>query len=252
MTPKERVIAALAHREADRVPTGEFATDHSVIREALGRPTFWRAKRRYTEALWEGRRDEVVESMKRDIVDFTLALGLDMVPVHAVPHKDFPFRKPRQVDDDHWEDEQGNILGSHQGIINYTIGQRRGLGIAASEPLYVIAIEPEHNAIIVGSQEHLLGDELVATDINWSAIEGLTEPITARAKIRYRHPEANVIITPVDKDDVYVKFKRPQPAITPGQAIVFYDGDIVLGGGKIASSGKSRVTEQAKEYASNG
>ena len=110
MTPKERVVGALEHREPDRVPTGEFATDHSVIEQALGRPTFWRAKRRYTEALWDGRRDEVVESMKRDIVDFTLALDIDMVPVQAVPHKDFPFRKPRQIDDDHWEDERGNIL----------------------------------------------------------------------------------------------------------------------------------------------
>jgi uroporphyrinogen decarboxylase len=110
MTSKERVIAALEHHEPDRVPTGEFATDHSVIGQALGHPTFWRGKRRYIEALWDGRRDEVVESMERDIVDFTLALDLDMVPVNAMPHKDFPFRKPRQLNDDHWEDEQGNIL----------------------------------------------------------------------------------------------------------------------------------------------
>jgi len=110
MTPKERVIAALEHREPDRVPTGEFATDYSVIEQALGRRTFWRAKRRYTEALWDGRRDEVVEGMKRDIVDFTLALGLDMVPVQAVPHKDFPFRAPTRLDADTWEDERGNIL----------------------------------------------------------------------------------------------------------------------------------------------
>jgi uroporphyrinogen decarboxylase len=115
MTPKERVLSALDHHEPDRVPTGEFATDHSVIEEALGRPTYWRGKRRYYEALWDGRRDEVVESMKRDIVDFTLALGLDMVPVHAVPHRDFPFRRPTQLDQDTWEDERGNILQySHQ------------------------------------------------------------------------------------------------------------------------------------------
>jgi len=110
MTPKERVTAALEHGEPDRVPTGEFATDYWVIEQALGLPTFWRAKRRYTEALWDGRRDEVVESLKRDIVEFTLALDLDMVPVNAVPHKDFPFRRPRQLDDDTWEDERGNIL----------------------------------------------------------------------------------------------------------------------------------------------
>jgi len=115
MNAKERVTAALNRREPDRVPTGEFATDHSVIGEVLGRKTFWRAKRRCHEALWDGRRDEVVDSMKRDIVDFTLAMGLDMVPVNAVPHRDFPFRKPKQLDEDTWEDECGNILKySHQ------------------------------------------------------------------------------------------------------------------------------------------
>ena len=115
MNSKERVITALDFSEPDRVPTGEFATDHSLIDEVLGRKTFWRAKRRYHEALWDGRRDEVVDSMKRDIVDFTLAMGLDMVPINAVPHRDFPFCKPKQLDEDTWEDECGNILKySHQ------------------------------------------------------------------------------------------------------------------------------------------
>lgn len=110
MTSKERVTAALAHREPDRVPTGEFAMDHSVIGQALGRPTFWRAKRRLYEAFWDDRRDEVVDGMKRDIVEATLALGLDMVPVNAVPHKDFVFTRPKQLDENTWEDECGSIL----------------------------------------------------------------------------------------------------------------------------------------------
>ncbi len=110
MTPKERVLAALRHEEPDRVPTGEFATDYSVVEQALGRPTFWRAKRRYTEALWEGRRDEVVDGMKKDIVEFTRMMDIDMVPVQAVPHKDFPLKKPKQIDDDTWEDEWGNVM----------------------------------------------------------------------------------------------------------------------------------------------
>ena len=110
MNSKQRVLAALGHCEPDRVPTGEFATDHSVIAQVLGRETFWRAKRRYHEALWDGRRDEVVDGMKRDIVEFTLAMDLDMVPVSAVPHRDFLFRRPRQLDADTWEDECGSIL----------------------------------------------------------------------------------------------------------------------------------------------
>lgn len=149
-------------------------------------------------------------------------------------------------------DEHGSILGRHRGIINYTIGQRKRLGIAAGEPQYVIAIEPERNAVIVGRRERALGDELIAINVNWSAIDRPTEAITARAKIRYRHPEAEVTITPVDKDSVYVKFKEPQLAITPGQSIVFYDGNKVLGGGTIKVSGKLMALEPAKEYSSNG
>ena len=83
MTPKERVLAALAHREPDRVPHGEFATDHSGIEQAPGRPTYWRGRRRLTEALWAGKRDEVVAGRKRDIIDCTLKLGIDMVPANA-------------------------------------------------------------------------------------------------------------------------------------------------------------------------
>ncbi len=149
-------------------------------------------------------------------------------------------------------DEQGNILGRHRGIANYTIGQRKGLGIATGEPQYVIAIESKGNAVIVGGRERVFGDELVATQMNWIAIEQLTGAIAVKARIRYRHPEAAATITPVDKDIVYVKFKKPQSAITPGQAVVFYDGDKVLGGGTIASSGKSPAPEQIKELARNG
>ena len=145
--------------------------------------------------------------------------------------------------------EHGDILGSHQGILFYTIGQRKGLGISAKEPIYVIAIEPERNAVIVGSKEKALGDELIASGLNWIAINGLTQPITAKTKIRYRHPEAEVTIMPLGNDRVHVKFKKPQLAITPGQAIVFYDGDIVIGGGTIESARKAEITEEEKEFA---
>lgn len=111
LTPKERVTAALEHREPDRVPVGEVLIEHAVIDEALGRRFIQgNVKRRWWEAVWDGRRNEVVDSLKRDIVDYTLALGLDIVHVKLVPHKDFPFRRPKQLDEDTWEDEQGNIL----------------------------------------------------------------------------------------------------------------------------------------------
>ncbi len=110
MTPKERVLTALSHREADRVPTGEFATDYRVIEAVLERPTFWRAKAKLVKALWEGRRDEVVDSQKRDLVDFTLALDIDMIPVNCVPRRGLRAPVPRQLDENTWEDDCGNIL----------------------------------------------------------------------------------------------------------------------------------------------
>ncbi|HUV75735.1 MAG TPA: tRNA 2-thiouridine(34) synthase MnmA [Dehalococcoidales bacterium] len=135
-------------------------------------------------------------------------------------------------------DEQGNRLGSHQGIMSYTIGQRKGLGISSKEPLYVTAIEPERNVIVVGSKDRVFGDELIAAKLNWIAIAKPTSPITVKARIRYRHRETEATVKPLDESRVSVKFKEPQMAITPGQAIVFYDGDIVLGGGTIDSVGK--------------
>ena len=135
-------------------------------------------------------------------------------------------------------DEQGNRLGSHRGIMSYTIGQRKGLGISSTEPLYVIAIEPERNAIVVGGRDRVFGDELIAARLNWIATAKPTQPITVKARIRYRHRETEATVKPLDESRVSVKFKEPQMAITPGQAIVFYDGDIVLGGGTIESVGK--------------
>ncbi len=130
-------------------------------------------------------------------------------------------------------DRQGNLLGQHRGISGYTIGQRRGLGISSREPLYVTAVDRERNAVIVGSKAELYRDELIASELNWIAIEKLNEPASVMAKIRYSHEEVAATIVPAGNDRVRVKFSQPQLAITPGQAVVFYQGDIVLGGGTI-------------------
>ncbi len=135
-------------------------------------------------------------------------------------------------------DKQGNILGEHRGLPFYTIGQRKGLGIAASEPLYVTDINPERNAIIVGRQEEVYRDELIASELNWIAITELKRPTQVRAKIRYLHQAAEATVTPLNQDRVYVKFTEPQMAITPGQAVVFYQEDVVLGGGTIERRGE--------------
>jgi len=130
-------------------------------------------------------------------------------------------------------DRRGNVLGQHPGIPFYTIGQRKGLGISAGEPLYVIGIDPERNAIVVGSKEEVYGDELIASKLNWIAIRQLQQPMEVKAKIRYHHKEAEAVVAPLDKGKVRVKFEDPQMAITPGQAVVFYADDTVMGGGTI-------------------
>ncbi|MBM4432972.1 MAG: tRNA 2-thiouridine(34) synthase MnmA [Chloroflexi bacterium] len=154
-----------------------------------------------------------------------------------IPDDDYPkFVKeyiPQTVISGKIVNEQGAVLGEHLGIPFYTIGQRKGLGISAEEPLYVIAIEPERNVIVVGSKEKVYGDELVASRLNWIAIAELKQPIAVKAKIRYLHQEAEAEVIPLDKERVRVKFNEPQMAITPGQAVVFYEGDTVIGGGTI-------------------
>ena len=129
--------------------------------------------------------------------------------------------------------KQGNTLGEHRGIQFYTIGQRKGMGISAKEPLYVTGIDAGRNAIFVGSKADVYGDELIASSLNWIEFDTLEQPIEVKAKIRYRHREGDAIVTPISNSEVNVKFAQPQMAITPGQSVVFYKGSVVVGGGTI-------------------
>ncbi len=130
-------------------------------------------------------------------------------------------------------DKSGKVLGEHTGIINYTIGQRKGLGIASSVPLFVVQIRPDANEVVVGTAAEVFADGLVAGSINWVAIPGLTEELRVEAKIRYAAPPASAIIRPLPDGRVETRFDTPQRAITPGQSVVFYQEDLVLGGGII-------------------
>lgn len=129
---------------------------------------------------------------------------------------------------------EGRVLGEHDGVHHFTVGQRKGLGIAHGEPLYVIATEPQTQRVIVGRNEDLLRRGLVARDVNWISIEPIREPVRAMVKIRNKHVPAAATLTPSGEPSrVLVRFDEPQRAVTPGQAAVFYDGDLVLGGGWI-------------------
>lgn len=128
----------------------------------------------------------------------------------------------------------GRVLGRHQGTHHFTVGQRRGLRVAAADPLYVIQTDPKTQQVIVGSNDDLLRSELVARDVNWLSIAPPVEPRRAEVKIRNKHVAAPVTLLPTSEDNrIAVEFDQPQRAVTPGQAAVFYDGDLVLGGGWI-------------------
>ena len=127
----------------------------------------------------------------------------------------------------------GKILGKHQGIIHYTIGQRRGLGLTYHKPLYVCKICPRDNTVILGQKSDLMASECDVNDFNWISGEVPTGPLKCKAKIRYRNTEKPAVATPSGPDSVHITFDAPVEAITPGQAAVLYDGDIVLGGGTI-------------------
>lgn len=133
-------------------------------------------------------------------------------------------------------DLDGKELGGHKGIAYYTIGQRRGLGITHPRPLYVVGLDVERAAVIVGTSEHLWSDELVAENVNWISITKLKEPMRVEARIRYRHEASPATISPLEDGSVHVRFDAPQRAITPGQATVFYSGDVVVGGGVIQAA----------------
>jgi tRNA-specific 2-thiouridylase len=130
-------------------------------------------------------------------------------------------------------DQKGNVLGRHKGIAFYTIGQRRGLRMAKGKPLYVIGLDRQKNAVIVGGEKEVYGDTFIVDSLNWVALRERTPSLTAQVKIRYNHPGSEAILSPKGEDEVEVKFDTPQKAITPGQAAVFYDGETVLGGGWI-------------------
>jgi tRNA-uridine 2-sulfurtransferase len=131
-------------------------------------------------------------------------------------------------------DSDGRVLGRHSGTHRFTVGQRRGLRIAAGEPLYVIATEPATQRVIVGRGKELTRASLIAQDVNWLSIDAPRVPRQAQVKIRNKHAAAQATLLPTaNPAHVEVRFEHPQRAVTPGQAAVFYDGDLVLGGGWI-------------------
>jgi tRNA-specific 2-thiouridylase len=130
-------------------------------------------------------------------------------------------------------DVAGVEIGEHSGLHHYTIGQRRGIGVSSAEPLYVLNIEVGRNRLVVGNRSEVFGRSLIAAGVNWVAIAEPEQPVRATVKIRYRSAEAPATVTNLGRGEASVDFDEPQPAITPGQAAVFYQGEAVAGGGWI-------------------
>ncbi|WZL75035.1 tRNA 2-thiouridine(34) synthase MnmA [Clostridiaceae bacterium 35-E11] len=142
-------------------------------------------------------------------------------------------RKPEHIRPGNFVDKNGKILGKHQGIVYYTIGQRKGLGIALGKPMYVIDINPQTNEVILGENKDVFGTALIADKVNMIYINEIKNPLKVKAQIRYNAHPADATIYPENEKELRVVFDHPQRAITPGQAVVFYDGEILMGGGTI-------------------
>ncbi|MFH1856997.1 MAG: tRNA 2-thiouridine(34) synthase MnmA [Candidatus Omnitrophota bacterium] len=130
-------------------------------------------------------------------------------------------------------DIKGRVLGTHNGFFNYTIGQRKGLGLSAQRPYYTLAIDWKKNQITVGFEEELYSSTLFAKEVNFISIEKIEKPLKVKARIRHKHVEQDAVISDGDNKKITVEFSKPQRAVTPGQAVVFYQKDTVVGGGII-------------------
>jgi tRNA-specific 2-thiouridylase len=130
-------------------------------------------------------------------------------------------------------DTEGRVVGTHAGVHRYTVGQRRGLGLARELPVYVVSVEREANRVVIGGAEELLSREFTAAGVNWVAFDEPAAPVRADVRVRYRHQESPATVTPLASGRALVRFDEPQRAITPGQATVFYRGEEVVGGGWI-------------------
>jgi tRNA-specific 2-thiouridylase len=237
----------------DQIATGHYAT---ITQESNGRYGIRKGV--------DGTRDQsyVLWGVKQDALAHTLMpLGsMKKTEVREIAHKhnlrtaakpesreicfvadnnyrrflsDYEAQRGRTFDGGEIVHTDGRVLGKHSGTAFYTVGQRKGLGIAHPTPLYVQRIEPDTRRVIVGDNDELFRDTLITGKINWVGAEPLAETISAEVKIRYLHKPAPALITPLEDGRVHIRFTDQQRAITGGQSVVFYQDDLVLGGGII-------------------
>ena len=258
-------FGSLLHRarawEAAAVATGHYA--RVTCDERTGRMLLWRGRderKDQSDFLWPLTQAQLaaarfpVGDMTKDAVrDRARALGLvtadapESQEICFIPDDDYRgflrLRSPDAFRPGPIVDGQGTVLGRHQGLPNYTVGQRRGLGLSEGRPLYVTALDADRNTVVVGPAEETEADRLWAEQVNLISIERLEGPVQVTARIRHNHVPAAATVLPGPAGDhgrqrVEVRFATPQRAISPGQSVVFYQGDLVVGGGVIARTSR--------------
>ena len=199
---------------------------YMLTQEQLSRTLFPLGGLHKEEVRLLAEKNELITARKRDsqdicfVPDGDYAAFIDRTTGHPSPCGSFL-------------DMNGTILAEHKGFIRYTRGQRKGLGVSAAEPLYVLDKDPVTHAIRLGPDSALWSSSLIADHVNWISIAALTAPMAVTAKTRYSHQESPAIVEPLPDERIRVTFDAPQRAITPGQAVVLYDGETVVGGGTI-------------------
>lgn len=245
---------ALLHRAmeigADYIATGHYA---QIMQLENGRYTIKNSvsgKKDQTYALYNLTQEQLKHTLlpvgaydKAEIRKIAEQIGLitankpDSQDICFIPDNDYTRfireNTDKEIPEGNFVDLEGNILGKHKGITNYTVGQRKGLNLAMGRPVFVVEIRPETNEVVVGDNTSVFQPKLYANQLNFMSIEDLDGEMPVIAKIRYSHQGAKAIIRKVGEDLLECVFEEPQRAITPGQAVVFYENDYLVGGGSI-------------------
>ena len=255
---KDLKFGSLLHRarawEAAAVATGHYAR---ITRDgATGRYLLWRGRdgrKDQSDFLWPLSQEQLAAALfpvgeltKDEVRDHARRLGLatadapESQELCFIPDHDYRGflrrRRPEVFEAGPIMDDGGRVIGAHDGVANFTVGQRKGLGLATADPLYVIDLDAGARTVRVGPAAGLERTTLLATDVNFIACAPPEVPVTVRAKIRHNHEPALATVRMVDRDTAEVVFAEPQRAITPGQSVVWYQGDCVVGGGVIKRS----------------
>ncbi len=235
---------------ADYIATGHYARVEKLDNGRYAIRNSVTAKKDQTYALYNLTQEQLSKTLmpvgdytKDEIRTIAEKIGIqvahkpDSMEICFVPDQDYAGYIERETGHvskkGNFVDLDGNVLGEHKGIIHYTVGQRKGLGLALGYPVFVVAIRPETNEVVVGRNEDVMAGKLYANRLNFMSIENPQDGMRVKAKIRYNHEGAWCTIRLKDKDLLECVFDEPQRAITPGQAVVLYDGEYVAGGGTI-------------------